>query len=123
MATIVGIRPRSIYLFVFAVGSAFSGVGGIILAIRGAVLPDSGLDPTFTALVVVFLAGLRSSALRFGVFGVLIGLIQSFASVYISAAWASVVVFGCLFVFVALTPFLPSRGSGRRLFARAPAAG
>lgn len=124
MATIVGINPRRVYLFVFAVGSAFSGVGGIVLAIRGAVLPDSGLDPTFTALVVVFLAGLRSSALRFGAFGVLIGLIQSFASVYISAAWASVVVFGCLFVFVALTPFLPTRESGRpRLFARAPAAG
>jgi branched-subunit amino acid ABC-type transport system permease component len=123
MATIVGINPRRVYAFVFAVGSAFSGVAGVIFAIRGAVLPDSGLEPTFTALVVVFLAGLRSSATRFGAFGLLIGLIQSFASVYISAAWASVVVFGCLFVFVALTPFLPSGSTRRRLFARAPAAG
>ena len=124
MSTVVGVNPRFIYLAVFALGSLLAGIGGVLFTMRGALLPDSGLSPTFTALVVVFLAGLRSSLLRFGISGLVIGCIQSLASVYISAQWASVVVFGVLFVYIALTPFLPSRPVRLlRGFARTPAAG
>lgn len=106
MATAVGISPRFVYLVVFALGSLLAGIGGVIFTMRGALLPDSGLQPTFTALVVVFLAGLRSSPLRFGLTGLIVGTIESLASVYISAQWASVVVFGVLFAVIALTPYL-----------------
>jgi len=109
MASAVGISPRFVYLVVFAVGSLLAGIGAMIITMRGALLPDSGLKPTFTALVVVFLAGLRSSPLRYGLTGLIVGTIESLSSVYISAQWASVVVFGVLFVFIGLTPYL-SRG-------------
>jgi branched-chain amino acid transport system permease protein len=109
MATVVGVSPGFVYLVVFAVGSLIAGIGGVIFTMRGALLPDSGLQPTFTAFVVVFLAGLRSSPLRFGITGVAIGVIESLSSVYISAQWASVVVFGVLFVAIALTPYLSAR--------------
>ena len=109
MAQAVGINPQRAYLAVFGIGSALSGVGMILLTQRGAAAPDAGLQPTFTALVITFLAGTRSTPLRFAVTGVIVSLIQQFCLIKIDAGWTPVVTFGILFIYIALTPLLEGR--------------
>jgi branched-chain amino acid transport system permease protein len=106
MARAVGVRPENVYIFVFAVGSALSAIGGILYTQQGSAAPDSGLQPTFTALVAMFLAGLRSSPLGFLGAGLAIGIIQNLAVIWIGSLWSPVVTFGILFVYIALTPVL-----------------
>lgn len=109
MACAVGISPDRMYLLVFAIGSVLAGVGGVLLTQRGAAAPDSGVAPTFTALVVAFLAGMRSSPLRLFAVGLIVGLIQQLCLIKISAAWSDVVTFGLLFVYIAISPFFAQR--------------
>lgn len=109
MARAVGISPEIAYVAVFAIGSTLAGLGAILLTQRGAAAPDAGVQPTFTALVVMFLAGLRSSPLRFLLAGLILGVIQQLCLVEISVSWSPVVTFGVLFVYISLTPFLAGR--------------
>jgi branched-chain amino acid transport system permease protein len=106
MATAIGIQPERVYLFVFAVGSALSGIAAILLTQQTSGAPDAGVEPTFTALVAVFLAGLRSSPLRFMLAGVFIGLLQNVVAIWINGLWSPVVTFGLLFVYLAFVPYL-----------------
>lgn len=108
MATAVGVSPRRVCYAVFAIGSLLIGAAAMLYGMRSAVPPDGGAGPTFITLVVVFLAGVRSSPLRFGVAGVAVGVAESLATVYVSASWSSVVVFGILFAYVVSTPYLPA---------------
>ncbi len=106
MAQAVGINPALVAIVVFAVASAISGLGAILLTQRGAASPSAGLQPTLTALVVAFLAGLRSSPLRFAVAAVLVALLQQLCLLAIGAVWTPVLTFGILFVYIALSPLL-----------------
>lgn len=115
MAQAVGINPALVAIVVFALASAISGVGAILLTQQGAASPSAGLQPTLTALVIAFLAGLRSSPLRFAVTGVLVALLQQLCLIAIGAVWTPVLTFGILFAYIALSPLL----SGRQ-FARMP---
>lgn len=115
MATAVGVQPERVYLFVFAVGSALSGIAAILLTQQTAGAPDAGVEPTFTALVAVFLAGLRSSPIRFMLAGVFIGLLQNVVTIWINGLWSPVVTFGLLFVYLAFLPYLEAHPLRLRL--------
>jgi branched-chain amino acid transport system permease protein len=104
MASAVGIHPERLFLAVFAIGSLVGGIAAILTTMRYAVVPEAGNLPTLKALVIVFLAGLGSGPLRFAVWGMAVGLIESLSNLWISASWNSVVVFGIVFLFIALTP-------------------
>lgn len=106
MAQAVGINPHLAYVVVFAIGSALSGVGAILLTQRGTLSPGSGVEPTLTALVIAFLAGLGSSPIRFALTGVLVALLQQFCLIAIGAVWTPVLTFGILFVYIAVSPML-----------------
>jgi branched-chain amino acid transport system permease protein len=119
MARAVGVWPEGIYLVVFSIGSALGAVAAILMTMRGQVLPDAGIDPTFTALVVMFLAGLRSSPLGFALAAFGVAVIQSVSAVWLSPEWTSPITFGILFLYVALVPFMPA--IKKRLAALRPA--
>jgi branched-subunit amino acid ABC-type transport system permease component len=114
LATAVGINGNQIYLVVFFAGSLLAGVAGILLCWHSAILPDGGAQMTFTALVVVFLAGVRSSPLRFGLAGLAIGWVQSFCTIWVDATWQYPLTFLVLLVFVALTPYFDGMRSTAR---------
>jgi len=109
MANAIGVHPESVYVFVFALGSALCGIAAVLYTQRGAGAPDAGVEPTFTALVAMFLAGLRSSPIGFMVAGILIGLLQNVSVIWINGLWSPVITFGILFVYLALTPFFEGR--------------
>jgi branched-chain amino acid transport system permease protein len=115
MARVVGVDPDRVYLLVFAIGSLFAGVGAVLFTMRYAALPDAGAGPTFTALVVTFVAGLSGNPLRYLAAGVVVGVVESLSNLWISSTWNPVVVFGLLFLYIALAPVLGGRGWRVRL--------
>ncbi|WP_395154275.1 branched-chain amino acid ABC transporter permease [Ilumatobacter sp.] len=104
MSLVVGINPKIVYLQVFAIGSFLGGVAAVLNATQTAAKPDMGFNPLFYAFVVAFLAGLGSHPVRVGLVGLAIGLVESWSSLFMSTRWTSLVVFGILFVYVALRP-------------------
>jgi branched-chain amino acid transport system permease protein len=113
MSLAVGVNPKLVYVVVFAIGSALSAAGGILLTLRSAASPDAGLQPTFTALVVMFLAGLSSGPGRFLIAGLGIAVVQSVIGIWLSPLWTPALTFGILFVFIASLPY--TSGSAPRL--------
>ncbi len=104
MSLVVGINPRHVYLLVFAIGSSMGGVAAVFNATQTAAKPDMGFTPLFYAFVVAFLAGIGSHPIRVGLVGLAIGLVESWSALVLSTRWTSLVVFGILFVYVALRP-------------------
>jgi len=104
MSLVVGVDPRTVYLAVFGVGSLLGGVAAVFDATQTAAVPDMGFNPLFYAFVVAFLAGLGSSPLVMGLVGLGLGLVESWAALFMSNQWTSLVVFAILFVYVALRP-------------------
>jgi branched-subunit amino acid ABC-type transport system permease component len=106
MAAVVGINPAQIYALVFAIGSFLGGAAAILFTMRLAASADMGLNPTFNALVVAFVAGLASGPLRFALVGLVLGLAENISRLWLSVQWAPVVIFSALFLYVALGPAL-----------------
>ncbi len=104
MSLVVGVDPRTVYLAVFAIGSFMGGVAAVLNATQTAAQPDMGFTPLFYAFVVAFLAGLGSHPVRVGLIGLCIGLVENWSALFMSSRWTSLVVFGILFVYVALRP-------------------
>ncbi len=104
MSLVVGVDPRTVYLAVFAIGSFLGGVSAVFNATQTAAVPDIGFNPLFYAFVVAFLAGLASSPLIVGLVGLGLGLVESWAALFMSTQWTSLVVFAILFVYVAMRP-------------------
>ena len=104
MALVVGVDPKTVYLAVFAIGSFMGGVEAVLSATQTAAQPDMGFTPLFYAFVVAFLAGLGSHPVRVGLVGLSIGLVENWSALFMSSRWTSLVVFGILFVYVALRP-------------------
>ncbi len=113
MSLVVGVDPRTVYLAVFAIGSFMGGVAAVLTATQTAAQPDMGFNPLFYAFVVAFLAGLGRHPVGVGLVGLLLGLVESWSALFMSTQWASLVVFGILFAFVALRP-VQLRGLVRR---------
>jgi branched-chain amino acid transport system permease protein len=76
----------------------------VLTATQTAAKPDMGFTPLFYAFVVAFLAGLGSHPVRVGLVGLGVGLVESWSALFMSTRWTSLVVFGILFVYVALRP-------------------
>lgn len=53
---------------------------------------------------MAFLAGLGSHPVRVGLVGLAIGLVESWSAMFLATRWTALVVFGILFVYVALRP-------------------
>lgn len=100
MAMAVGIRVRSIFLLVFAIGSGIGAVAAILQGMKFAVAPNMGTDPLLYGFVVAFLAGTRSDPVRVGLSGLLLGLAQSISTLWVSQQLSIVAVFGVLIVFL-----------------------
>lgn len=104
MSLVVGINPKVVFLQVFAIASFMGGVAAVLNATQTAAKPDMGFTPLFYAFVVAFLAGLGSPPVRVGLVGLAVGLVESWSALFMSTRWTSLVVFGILFVYVALRP-------------------
>lgn len=96
----IGIRPRQVHLWVFAIGTALGGVAAIYQAADSAATPGMGAAPLFDAFLVVFLAGYTRPPAVLMATGVGIGLVQNLSQLWIPAAWSPVVIFSVLLLYL-----------------------
>lgn len=120
MAQVVGINTKRIFIIVFAIGSVMAGLLGMFEASTVAAAPQMGFNAMFYGFVVAFVAGMERGPLRIAVVGLIVGLLQALAVLWLPLQYAPAVVFSILLVYLILLPT-----DFRRFFVRrvsAPAA-
>lgn len=91
-AKLMGIRANTIIVTTFAVGSGLAAAAGALLAPIFSVYPTMGVSSTMTAFVVVLLGGVGNISGAI-VGGMLLGLVETYASGYLSSEYKDVVAF------------------------------
>jgi branched-chain amino acid transport system permease protein len=102
-SALMGIHVKRIYLLAFGIGSALVGLAGSLLMPIFYVFPTVGTLFSLTAFVIVVLGGMGSI---FGAFlgGLLIGLVESLAGVFIAPELKEVVYFAIFILVLLLRP-------------------
>jgi branched-chain amino acid transport system permease protein len=106
MASVVGIRPESVFVWIFVIASMGSGLAGVFAAARYSASPTMGYDQMFAAFVIAFLAGASAPGLRVVLVGIGLGLVQVVSALWIPSNLTNIVIFGILFIYLVL------RGAG-----------
>ena len=106
LATIIGINASTIYLICFFIGTLLAGVAALWYGLQFTTDPSMGARPVIFAFVVAFLAGTASAPLRVFLTGIVVGLIENLASIWLSVRWTQ------LAVFVLLVGYLASKSMG-----------
>lgn len=100
VARLMGVKVEKHYLLGFGLGTAFTGLGGVLLMPFSSVYPTVGVTYTLLAFVVVVLGGLGSMSGTF-LAGLFIGVVESFSGTFISPALKEAIYFG-IFILVLL---------------------
>jgi len=99
----MGINKDGIFLLVFAIGSAIGGLGAILIGINDGVSPFMGTTPLFTAFAVTFL-GSVGSVPGAVVGGLIFGIVQSVALLFIPGGYQGVITFVILVLIIIIKP-------------------
>jgi branched-subunit amino acid ABC-type transport system permease component len=99
LSLVLGISPRTVYLVVFALGTALGGIGAVFTATQSTATFDMGSTPILYAITVSFIAG-GAAPLVVALVAVGVGLIESLSIFLFQPQWSQVVVFACLLVYV-----------------------
>lgn len=103
-AMLLGVNPGAVYLGTFAIAGALAGAAGVILGIAfNSVSYVMGEPVMLQAFVVIVLGGLGSVVGALFA-GVLLGVLQTLTTVYISSELSDAIVFGLLFVVLLVRP-------------------
>jgi len=103
-AELMGISVDKTIVVTFAIGSALAAIasvfyGSLVYAIR----PTTGSMPGIKAFTAAVFGGIGSiPGAMLG--GILLGLIEQYAKVYISGSWANAIVFGVLILVLLVKP-------------------
>src|SRR5512141_2204810 len=103
-AQLMGIDVRRISLLAFGLGAALAGTAGALIAPTYYIFPQIGHTFTLKAFVIVVLGGM-GSVVGATLGGIIIGLTESLAAVYVASGLKELVVF---VLFLALLLFRPS---------------
>jgi branched-chain amino acid transport system permease protein len=102
-ATLVGISPHRVNGITFALGIALAAVAGVSTATTYPFDPYFGFVFSLKAMIALALGGLGSVGGAF-LGGVLLGVLESLASFFISGGWSDAISYG---VFLAVLMFRP----------------
>ena len=100
LARTIGINSATIYLICFFIGSIFAGVAAIWYGLKYTVDPGMGYNPVIYAFVVAFLAGTAKSPIRVLITGIMVGLIEQYSAIWLSARWTQTAVFVVLVLYL-----------------------
>jgi branched-chain amino acid transport system permease protein len=101
---LLGVNPTAVYLNTFFIAGALAGAAGVILGIAfNSVSYVMGEPVMLQAFVVIVLGGLGSVTGAL-LAGILLGMIQTLTTVYISSELSDAVVFGLLFLVLLVRP-------------------
>ena len=102
-AIVVGINVTRIYNISFAIGAATTGAAGALLLPLMPISPHIGHDFTLTAFVVVILGGM-GNLLGALVGGLILGMAESLATLFLPATLKQVVSFSFLIIIMLFRP-------------------
>ena len=102
-AQMVGIPVRKNWAIAFALGSALAGVAGSVYSTVFPVSTTLGLDVTFSALVVIILAGIGSVVhVLWG--GILLGVVEALAGMLLPGGYQDSLVFLFMLIVLVIRP-------------------
>lgn len=103
VAMAVGVSVDRIYLLVIVIGSAMVALSSLLFLMGNVAFPTMGLAPILIGFIAVFLGG-TDSIPGAAVGGMALGLATSLSGIWLAGDFASVVVFGLLFVVLVFRP-------------------
>jgi branched-chain amino acid transport system permease protein len=102
-ALLCGIKVSRISAMAFVVGTALAGIAGVLIGPAVLLMPTMGMGPLLVAFSAIIFGGLGSIA--GAVLGALIlGLVESLASGYVSATYSLIFVFGIMILMLLFRP-------------------
>jgi len=102
-AAAMGVNVRLVDCFIFALGAAVAGLGGVVLALLGPVTPNVGQSYIVTAFLVVILGGL-GSLLGTTWAALMIGLFMALSQIVVDVSFAQVLTLLFVIVFLQFRP-------------------
>ncbi|MDI7775654.1 urea ABC transporter permease subunit UrtB [Asticcacaulis sp. EMRT-3] len=102
-ASAMGVNVRQVDAFIFALGAAVAGVGGVMLALLGPVTPNVGQSYIVTAFLVVVLGGL-GSLIGTTIAAIMIGLFMALAQIFVDVSMAQVLTLLFVIIFLQFRP-------------------
>lgn len=102
-AAAMGVNVRWVDCFVFALGTAVAGLGGVVLALLGPVTPSVGQGYIVTAFLVVILGGL-GSIVGTTIAALIIGLITALSQIFFDVSFAQVLTLLFVIIFLQFRP-------------------
>lgn len=103
IASIQGIQSRIYYPLGFAIGIGLAAIAGALMAPLFSVSPFVGEGPLLKAFIVVILGGLGSIP-GAAVAGLVLGLIESYSSLFLSSSTADMLIFLLVIVMLVVRP-------------------
>jgi len=102
-AQLMGIDVRRMSLLAFAIGAALAGTAGALLSPTCSIFPQVGGAFTLKALAIVVLGGM-GNVVGATLGGVLVGLVQSLAAVYLASDLQELVVYSLFLLVLIVSP-------------------
>lgn len=102
-AALSGIHVRRMLAISWGIGGALAALGGVMLSPVTGVFPTMGAQIIFPAFIAAILGGFTNLGGAV-VGGLLLGLVQTYAVVYVGGAFRDAVTFGLLLVLLLLRP-------------------
>jgi branched-chain amino acid transport system permease protein len=102
-AMLMGINVEKIYIFTFAVGSALAAIAGGLYGTIFSFDYQVGAMPTIIAFAIIILGGLGSIKGAI-IGGLLYGITERFATLFLNGNWGSAIAFALLIVVLIIRP-------------------
>ena len=93
LARTIGINADTTYVICFFLGTICAGVAALFYSMKFPITPSMGTTPVIYAFVVAFLAGTARSPIRVLIVGILVALVEQYASIWLSVRWTQTAVF------------------------------
>lgn len=100
---LVGVNPRRIYVFSFALGFAMAGLAGTLISMFYEITPFMGLPYTITAFVIIVLGGL-GNILGSLLGGFLLGMVETVGVSLTSPGLRAIISYGIFIAVILLRP-------------------
>jgi branched-chain amino acid transport system permease protein len=102
-ARLYGVDPRRIYAITFGIGAALAGISGGLFGVLTHLTPYVGASLTAKSFVIAILGGLTNPFYVL-VGGIVVGIAEQLASLYLGSTYTDVISFGLLVVILIVRP-------------------
>jgi branched-chain amino acid transport system permease protein len=102
-ASVVGINPEKTIMASFALGSAWAGAAGVLIALETNLEPTMGFAAILKGIIASIIGGIGSiPGAMFG--GFFLGIAENLGIAWISSGWKDAIAFAILIVFLLIRP-------------------